>query len=283
MAIITISRGCFSHGKEIAEQVAKTLGYECLSQEFLMEASQFFHVPEKKLMESIHDAPGILERITHVREKFLSYIQAALLEHVKEDNVVYHGYAGHLLIPEVPHVLKVRVIAEMGDRIASLQDRKKMSRDEAVDFIEKEDKHRAEWNHYFFKTDLSDPQLYDMVLNIGRLRIQDVCEIICTAARSESYRTTHESEKAIRDLALSSHVKAAIQDICDAEVTSNEGITQIRVGSQKLKKTGIASPELQTHVREQIREDLTREITDAIKGIPGVKEVICDIDLPYYS
>ena len=283
MAIITISRGCFSHGKEIAERVAKTLGYECLSLEFLMEASQFFQVPEKKLMESIHDAPGILERITHVREKFLSYIQAALLEHVKKDNVVYHGYAGHLLIPEVPHVLKVRVIAEMEDRITFLQDRRQMSREEAVDFIDSEDKHRAEWNHYFFKIDMSDPQLYDMVLNIGRLRIEDACEIICTAARRESYRTTPTSEKTIRDLALSSHVRAAIQDICDAEVTSNDGILHIKVGGQKLKKTGVASPELQTHVREQIREDLTREIMGAIKDIPGVREAICDIDLPYYS
>jgi cytidylate kinase len=283
MAIITISRGCFSHGKDIAEQVAKTLGYECLSQEFLMEASQFFSVPEKKLMESIHDAPGILERITHAREKFLSYIRAALLEHVKKDNVVYHGYAGHLLIPGVSHVLKVRVIAEMRDRLAFLQDRKKMSRDEALDFIEREDKHRAEWNHYFFKTDMSDPQLYDMVLNIGRLRIRDACEIICTAARSEAYRTTPESEKAISDLAVSSHVKAALQEICDAEVTSDDGIVHIKVSGQKLTKTGVASPELQIHVQEQIREDLTREIMEAIKGIPGVTEVICDIDQPYYS
>ena len=28
MAIITISRGCFSHGKEIAEKVADRLGYQ---------------------------------------------------------------------------------------------------------------------------------------------------------------------------------------------------------------------------------------------------------------
>jgi cytidylate kinase len=283
MAIITISRGCFSHGKEIAEQVAKTLDYECLSQEFLMEASQFFHVPEKKLMESIHDAPGIIERITHEREKFLSCIQAALLEHVKKDNMVYHGYAGHLLIPEVAHVLKVRVIAEMEDRIAFLREKRKMSRNQAVEFIASEDKHRAEWNHYFFKTDMSDPRLYDMVLNIGRLSLQDACEIICTAAKSESYRTTSSSEKAIRDLAVSSHVKATLEDICDAEVTSNNGIVHIKVRGQKLKKTGVTSPNIQTYVREQIREDLTREITEAVGEIPGVKEVVCDIDLPYYS
>lgn len=283
MAIITISRGCFSHGKEIAEQVAKTLEYECLSQEFLIEASQFFHVPERKLLESIHDAPGILERVTHVRKKFLSCIQAALLEHVKKDNVVYHGYGGHLLIPEVAHVLKVRVIAEMEDRIAFLREKRKMTRNEAIDFIEKEDKHRADWNHYFFKTDMSDPKLYDMVINIGRLKIQSACEIICNAARRKSYRTTPSSQKKINDLAVSSHVKAVLQDICDAEVTSNDGMVHIKVSGQKLRKTGVTSLKTQAYVREQIREDLTKEIIEAVGEIPGVKEVVCDIDLPYYS
>jgi cytidylate kinase len=283
VAIITISRGCFSHGKEIAEQVAKTLEYECLSLEFLMEASQFFRVPEKKLIESIHDAPGVLERVTHAREKFLSLIQAALLEHVKKDNVVYHGYGGHILIPEVAHVLKVRVIAEMEDRIAFLQNKRKMSINEAVDFLEGEDKHRTEWNHHFFKTDMSNPRLYDMVLNIGRLRLRDACEIICTAANSESYRTTSSSQKAISDLAVSSHVKATLQEMCDAEVTSNDGIVHIKVSGKKLRKTGVASPKVETYVREQIREDLTRDITEAIREIPGVRDVVCDIDLPYYS
>jgi cytidylate kinase len=283
MAIITISRGCFSHGQEIAEKVAVMLKYECLSQEVLIEASQFFSIPEKKLMQSIHDSPGIFERITHEREKFLACIRAALLEHVKRDNVVYHGYGGHLLIPGFSHVLKVRVIAQMEDRITFLQNRRKMSKNEALDFIEREDKHRAEWNHYFFKADMIDPRLYDMVLNIGRLRIQDACEIICTAAKSETYRTTPESEKSINDFAISSHVKAALQEICDADVTSNEGVVHIKGGGQKLKKTGVAGPELQVHVRERIRQDLTQEIMGVIKEIPGVKEMICDIDPPHYS
>ena len=64
MAIITISRGSFSHGKEIAEKVAEILGYECVSREILLEASQYFKVSEKKLIESIHDAPSIFDRIT---------------------------------------------------------------------------------------------------------------------------------------------------------------------------------------------------------------------------
>ena len=81
MAIITISRGCSSHGQEIAEKVAANLGYECVSREILIEASHFFHVPEMKLLQSLHNAPSVLERITHGKEMYLAYVQAALLEH----------------------------------------------------------------------------------------------------------------------------------------------------------------------------------------------------------
>jgi hypothetical protein len=62
MAIITISRGSYSKGKQIAEKVAKTLGYECISREVLLEASKEFNIPEVKLIRAVHDAPSILSR-----------------------------------------------------------------------------------------------------------------------------------------------------------------------------------------------------------------------------
>lgn len=283
MAIITISRGCFSHGKEIAERVAEMLGYECVSREILLEASHFFHVPEAKLLKSLHDAPTILERMTHGRERYLAYIQAALLEHVKRDNVVYHGHAGHLLLAEVCPALKVRVIAELGERVAFLRRQQRISKDEALAYIQDEDKHRTNWTRYLYKTDVNSPELYDILVNIGQLRIRDACEIIRTAALSNTFKLTSKSKKAIENFALSSHVKAALQDVCEAEVTSEEGILQIKVQGQKVRKTGIASPKLQQQVRERIREDLTKEILQIVREIPGVKDVICNIDLPYYS
>ena len=160
MAIITISRGSFSHGKEIAEKVAEILGYECVSREILLEASQYFKVSEKKLLESIHDAPSLLDRITHGREKYIAYIRAAILDHVQKDNVVYHGHAGHLLIPEVPHVLKVRVLADMEERIAFVQSQRNISRQEAAAFLAGEDRQRALWTRYLYKVDIRHSLLY---------------------------------------------------------------------------------------------------------------------------
>jgi hypothetical protein len=45
MAIITISRGSYSKGKEIAEKVAQELGYECIARKVLLEAKEEFNIP----------------------------------------------------------------------------------------------------------------------------------------------------------------------------------------------------------------------------------------------
>jgi len=283
MAIITISRGSFSHGKEIAEKVAETLGYECVSREILLEASEYFKVSEKKLLESIHDAPSILDRITRGREKYIAYIRAALLDHVRKDNVVYHGHAGHMLIPEVGHVLKVRVIAEMDQRIAFVRQQRNLSREEATAFLANEDKQRALWTRYLYKVDIENPRLYDMILNINGLKVWDACTMICTAAKSETFATTPESQRAISDLAIVSHVKAVLADICEAVVQSTDGRVRVQVPAQRIRSTGMTSPRLQRHVRETIQDDMTKEIVQLVHGVPGVKEVFCEVERPYYS
>lgn len=282
MAIITISRGCFSHGQKIAEKVAGMLGYECVSREVLVDAAQWFNVSERKLIKSLHDAPNILERITSGREKYLSYIQTALLERVQKDNVVYHGHAGHLLLTEIPKVLKVRIMVAIEDRVALLQKKQNLSRDQALKFIENEDKHRANWTRYLYKMDLNDPRLYDIIINIGQLTIEDACELICVAAQSSTYKVTSETKKVLRDLAVVGRVRAALQELCEAEVSSNDGHVHIKVAGQKLRKTGQSSPALQMHIRSTIKKDLTQQILAITRQVPGVKNVVCDVGLPYY-
>ena len=283
MAIITISRGCFSHGQMLAEKVAEKLGYECVSREILVEAAHLFNVSEKKLLKSLHDAPTILERITHGKTKYLAQFQAALLEYVKEDNIVYHGHAGHLLLTGIPGVLKIRVLAEKEDRIALLQQKQTISRKEASTVIESEDRNRMDWTRYLYKTDMNDPWLYDIVIKIGLLTIDDACEIICRAAKSKNYQTSPKFKQAIVDLAITKHVEASLQSICDADVFVRDGEVHVKVAAQKIKKTGYASPTLQQHIGETYQQDLIREIKETINKIHGVKGVFCHVEPPFYS
>jgi cytidylate kinase len=283
MAVITISRGSFSHGREIAENVAKMLGYECVSREILVEAAQLFNVSEKKLIRSLNDAPNILERIVRDKERYLEYIKAALLECARKGNVVYHGHGGHLLLTEIPQVLKIRIIADKDDRISLLQKRENVTKEAAAAIIENEDKNRTHWTRYLYKTDIHDPKLYDIVINIGSLTIEDACEIICLAARSNSYRTTDESKQAVEDLAIASRLRAALKPLCDAEVFVKNGDVHVTVAPQKRKKTGYVSPALQRHIGETYQDDLTRQVSEIAHGIPGVNKVLCHIAMPYYT
>ena len=60
MSIVTISKGSYTHGGQVAEKVAKKLGYNCISREILLEISKEFNVPEIKLIRAISDAPTFL-------------------------------------------------------------------------------------------------------------------------------------------------------------------------------------------------------------------------------
>lgn len=285
MSIITISRGCYSHGKEIAERVAAALGYECISREVVLEASQFFNIPENQLASSMRHAPGLLERIIHPQEHqhYLDCVQAALRERVKNDNVVYHGVAGHLFLSDIIHVLKVRVIANMEDRVAMVCKLRNIAYEEAVALIESEDRLREQWYHSVYKKDMSDPRLYDMVLSIGRLTLDDASELICAAAARQSFKTTDRSRRELNDLALQSHVQTALSDLCEADVKVSGGIVTVKVKGQKLRGTGFTRPGMQQRVQDRIKEDLQQEITALVSKISGVKDLICEIESPYYA
>jgi hypothetical protein len=94
MPIITISRGSYSHGKEIAEKVARKLGYECIARDVLLEASKEYNIPEIKLIHAVQNAPSIFDKFTHRKERYIAFIEVAILTHLQKDKYVYHGFAG---------------------------------------------------------------------------------------------------------------------------------------------------------------------------------------------
>jgi cytidylate kinase len=202
MAIITISRGSYSRGKEVAEKLAQELGYECLSREVLLEASKEFNIPEIKLVRAIKDAPSILERFTQGRERYVAYVRAALLKHVQKDNVVYHGLAGNYLLQGIPHVLKVRIIADLEDRVAEEMKREGISAAKARELIQKDDEERRQWGLHLYGADPWDPMLYDLVIHLNNITVDDAVGIISHAAQLPGLQTTPQAQALIDNLAL---------------------------------------------------------------------------------
>ena len=257
MAIITISRGSYSKGKEVAEKVAQKLGYECYAREVLLDASKEFNIPELKLVKAVHDAPSILERFSFGKEKFIAYFQAALLKCLMRDNVVYHGLAGHFYVKGVSHVLKVRIIADMKDRIQIVMDREKIPYESALALIKKDDLERHKWSQHLYGIDTTDPILYDLVIRVRKMSVDDAVEVICHTVGLDTFKTTPESQKAMEDLALASDVKTTLLELKpDIQVLVRDCIVTLGVSSQIMKDP-----------------DVVQEMERIVGSIPGVKGV----------
>lgn len=224
MSIITISRGSYSRGKEVAEKLAQALGYECLSRDILLEASERYNIPEIKLIRAIHDAPSILERFTYSKEQYVAYIRAALLRHVQKDNVVYHGLAGHFLLQGIPHVLKVRILADLEDRVQEEMKRENISAEEARRILLKDDEERRKWSLKVFGLDTSDSSLYDLVIHISCITVDEAVDIIKCALKGHCFQTTPESQQIMDEKSLAARVEATlVQEIPGIKVEAKEG------------------------------------------------------------
>lgn len=213
MSIITISRGSYSKGKEVAEGVARKLGYECVSREILLEASEQFNIPEIKLVHAIEDAPSFLDRFSHGRAVYISTIQAALLEHVKNGSVVYHGQAGQLLLQGIDPVLKVRILADAAIRVRVVMEREGLSEREAARRLVQIDEERKKWTRRLYGKDPQDPALYDMVLCIDKIRVEGAVDLICDTAARDPFRITEAQRQTLGDLALACQVKSKLLEL----------------------------------------------------------------------
>ncbi len=232
MAIITISRGSYSKGKEVAEKVAQRLNYGCLSRDVILEASGLYHIPEIKLVKAIHDAPSILDRIRGGKRAYIAYYKSALTGLVRKDNVVYHGLAGHLLLKGVPHVLKVRIIADLEDRVRNEMKQDGVSEQAARSLILKDDQERRKWTMSLYGADPWDSSLYDLVIHIKQFTVSNAVDFVCRAAEMEQFKATRESQQKMDDLALACRVKAALVELnADVEVTCEYGNVLVFAGT----------------------------------------------------
>lgn len=211
MPIITIYQGASGSGQELAKAVAKELGYRCISREVLVEASRKYGIPQVKLKEIAEKGQPWLERWLQNLVPYRLALQAAFCELVQGKNVVYHGHIGHELIPNnIKHVLKVLLTAPSEMRIERVQKRLKLNYTTARRYVDEVDKARTRRIMAMFDTDWRDPSRYDLVLNLGKMTLEEGTHMIAEAAKLPGYQPTVVSEERLQDLTLAIRVHATL-------------------------------------------------------------------------
>jgi hypothetical protein len=118
---------------------------------------------------------------------------------------------------------------------------RRLSKDQALSVLEDIDETRRKWGLHLYGIDTHDPSLYDLVIHVKKLSVEDTANIICYAAGLDRFQATAESQQAMDDLLLSASVKAHLIDRYPrVHVTANQGAVYVALeGGSSSEKEAI--------------------------------------------
>ena len=232
MSIITISRGSLNSGREFAGDLAKKLGYKCVSREDLIDSAIEKGIPVGKLQTAMVKPPRVAKRLGPERELYLALVTSQLCDLVLDSDVIYHGYTGHLLLPGVPHIFKIRVMTDTDHRIKSVMQKLRLDQVKAREYIENVDTDRQKWVRFLYGVDWLDPSQYDIILNLSHMEISNTTTALCSMAMLPEFSLTPSAINAIKNLRLASKAKFLLgmdkrTGYADFKVNAYNGIVQI--------------------------------------------------------
>lgn len=269
MSIITITAGSYSNGKQIAKSVAKRLKYEYTDSEMILSlVSSEFDVTESNLARALKEAPSGVGMFSKIKPEYIIFIETLLAKYLLKNNIIYYGSVGLPLIQEISHVLKVRIIARLEDRIKNKMKLDNISQDKASKIIKKEDEEQTKWAAAVYDTNITDPKLYDLAINIGHIKdddMEDAIETIVSAVKHKKFQPMTYSLSCMQNIAMSCSVRATLADIdSKMQVKSDEGTVYIYTKAVKKKA-----------------QNKALEMKQKVMEIEGVKyvEIYMDYDL----
>ncbi len=261
MSIVTIARGLFSSGQALAEQVATTLGYRCLSRELLLEATTRYEIPEARFTELLETSREISPISPENLRLYRIVLQAAMCEMVQGGKLVYHGHGGQELLPGIQHVLKVRLLAPLGYRVTQVKARRGLDDASAYLYIARVDETRARRVQEFFGVDWADPRRYDVLLNLARMPLDAAAQRVVEWARRPEFQPTPASEQALQDLTVKARVEAALAVSPETRAAS----LNVRAVQGTVYVWGVLPGFA-----------IERDVLRVIEEVPGAREVVPD-------
>jgi cytidylate kinase len=239
MAIVTISRGTFAGGQQLARMLSDRLGYRIVSREQVFEKTRAdYGVTAEQLTEATTRTPSFYDPATRRMRRMVAVVEASFCQLLGEDNVIYHGQVGQILLTGVTHALRVRLIAPRSQRVEWVKRHDKLNDYDASLKVDRIDEERSRWTHFFYEVDWTDPALYDLVVQVDRMTVRDGAEVVSSTARLDSFVATDDSKRTLANLALRSRVLARLFT-CPA---TNDLDVDVTADSGRIRVCGLSSP-----------------------------------------
>jgi cytidylate kinase len=208
MAVITIARHFGAGGKTLGTIIAHKLGYTLVDEEIVERVALEANV-SADWVDSVAQETGtnwmhrFMSKIGPLRGGYVEtameekpgYIDGNLYIHLlhkvipqiaKQDNVIILGRGGQYILAHDPNAYHFLMIADLEHRIGFMMENYKLNRKQAQIVVEKQGARRLNLYRYFGKTDYDQPELYHLVFNMNRVKMEEaaacVCQLVSPAA-----------------------------------------------------------------------------------------------------
>jgi cytidylate kinase len=184
----------------------------CLTREDLFAVVNTHGELANQVVTSMARAAQDYSRLSALRRPYKILMQRALLEYVRQGDVAYFGYSGHLLLPGIAHAARVRILAPVRLRAELLMKRENLTEQQARERIAQVDEERSRWTRFMYGKNLKDPELFDLCINLERISFPTACCVLVNLVQQSDFRATPESLAEVENRYLSACVLAALLD-----------------------------------------------------------------------
>ena len=198
MAVITISRQFGAGGITIGKMIAESLGYTFADNDILQRVAKEANVSTHWIESFEKEAGSKLSRLIssmvskrwldrvladergYLDEQiYLDYLVLIIAQFADEGDVVILGRGSQYILNDHPDAVHILLVNEFENRVNFMMDRYEISRKKAERTVVNEDRRRVSLYKRLGKSDYENPQLYHMVLNMGRLDLETARDMVC--------------------------------------------------------------------------------------------------------
>lgn len=203
MAVITISRQFGAGGKTLGSMIARELEYTFADSEVIERIAEAANVTPTYVEGVEKEAGTNLTRIINKmvnkslvdrilggergymdEQIYLDYLVVIISQMAEEGDVVMLGRGSQYILHDHPEATHILLVDERENRIRFMMDHYELNYKKAAQVVAAEDKRRSNLYHRLGKSDFDDPNLYHLVLNMGRLTLDQALKTVTDYVRS---------------------------------------------------------------------------------------------------
>jgi cytidylate kinase len=207
--VICISREVGCGGVNLAKLLTNELDKHCvckkwkvLSKEILEESARGLNMDPNKLRNYLKEGDrsifdDVLSAFSEKRFKSDRKISKTMIDLIlsfaNDGYCIIVGRAGHIIARGIEKSLLVKLTAPMEWRIKQIMEKNKLKMREAAEFIEKTETERENFRKHV-AGDQTQPEEFDLCINLSRMKIDPVISTILVAAQTKGLLEANKSK-----------------------------------------------------------------------------------------